>query len=71
MWSGGGGGLLPPLPFSIRVAGVEEKQDEKERQLLQLQQRRCCTSGSQEPCWLAAAALQLVREGVRAVGLRS
>lgn len=61
MWSGGGGGLLPPLPFSIRVAGVEEKQDEKKRQLLQ--QRRCGTSGSQEPCWLAAAALQLVREG--------
>jgi hypothetical protein len=39
MWSGGGGGLLPPLPFSIRVAGVEEKQDVKKRQLLQ--QRRC------------------------------
>lgn len=29
MWNGGGGGALPSLPFSIRVAGVEEKQGEK------------------------------------------
>ena len=56
MWSGGGG-ALPPLPFSIRVAGVEEKQEKKRRLL---QQRRRCASGLQS---LAAAALQLVRRG--------
>ena len=34
MWSGGGGGALPPLPFSIPncVAGVEEKQDEEKKE---------------------------------------
>ena len=59
MWSGGGG-ALPPLPFSIRVAGVEEKQEKKKRGAF-------CNSGGAafRVCSrsLAAAALQLVRRG--------